>query len=105
MVNNYTPQSGDIVWVHLKDSVGHEQKGRRPALVVSDSSYNKISDLCLVCFITSKQKDYPFEVPFIAKTISGCVLSDQIHTLDYAARRLNKVDEVDKEIISKVKKK
>ena len=83
----YVPDRGDIVWL-FTPRVGHEQAGRRPALVVSPRAYNHKTSLALSCPITSKVKGYPFEVALPAKGgITGVILSDQIKSLDWRARR------------------
>lgn len=58
----YIPERGDAVWITLDPQAGHEQAGRRPALVLSPASYNDRVGLALLCPITSKVKGYPFEV-------------------------------------------
>lgn len=83
----YVPDRGDVVWLTFTPHAGHEQAGRRPALVISPALYNKKSGLTLFCPITTKVKGYPFEVeiPKGLKT-KGVVLSDQIRSLDWRAR-------------------
>lgn len=89
MVNiPYLPDRGDIVWLAFDPQAGHEQAGRRPALVVSPAAYNGKTGLALFCPITSQVKGYPFEVALPAgAAVSGVVLSDQIKSLDWRARR------------------
>ncbi len=84
----YIPNSGDIVWVTFNPQAGHEQAGRRPALVLSPAAYNGKVGLAILCPITSQVKGYPFEVlvPDDLK-ISGAVLSDQVKSLDWKARQ------------------
>ena len=84
----YTPDRGDIVWVTFTPQAGHEQAGRRPAVVVSPRAYNARVGLALLCPITSQVKGYPFEVgvpPGLA--VSGVVLADQVKSLDWQARK------------------
>lgn len=82
-----SPDRGDLVWVSLNPQAGHEQAGRRPALVVSPAEYNRRVGLALMCPITSKSKGYPFEVSLPENLkISGVVLSDQVKSLDWRAR-------------------
>lgn len=83
----YFPNRGDAVWLNFSPKAGHEQSGRRPAVVVSPGSYNKKVGLGLFCPITSQIKGYPFEVRIPAgMNISGVVLSDQIKSLDWKVR-------------------
>lgn len=84
----YCPKRGDVVWLSFTPQSGHEQAGHRPALTLSPESYNRKAGLALFCPITSRAKGYPFEValPDGLKT-SGVVLSDQVKSLDWRARR------------------
>ena len=82
----YIPDRGDIVWLNFDPQSGHEQKGKRPAIVISPKDYNKKVGLGLFCPITSKIKDYPFEIKIENKKIIGVVLSDQIKSLDWKSR-------------------
>ena len=84
----YVPDRGDIVWLSFNPQTGHEQSGRRPALVISPQAYNEKTDLAIFCPITSHIKGYPFEVniPYDLE-ISGVILSDQIKNLDWKTRK------------------
>ncbi len=84
----YVPDAGDIVWLTFSPQAGHEQAGRRPALVLSSRGYNGKTRLALACPITSRVKGYPFEVPLPpGDTITGVVLADQVKNMDWRARR------------------
>lgn len=84
----YTPNRGDAIWITLNPQAGHEQAGRRPALVLSPAAYNHKAGLVVACPITSQVKGYPFEVAIPAGLqISGVVLSDQVKSLDWKARQ------------------
>jgi mRNA interferase MazF len=83
----YIPERGDIIWLMFDPQVGHEQAGRRPALIVSPKSYNEKKGLSLAYPITSKVKHYPYEVEIPAGLpISGVILADQIKNLDWSGR-------------------
>ena len=84
----YIPNRGDVVWLTFNPQTGHEQAGRRPALVLSPEAYNGKVGLAILCPITSQIKGYPFEVliPDGLK-ISGVILSDQVKNLDWLARQ------------------
>lgn len=88
----YTPERGDIVWLHLDLGVGHEQAGRRPALVISTRAYNGLTGMALCCPITSHAKGYPFEVeiPEGAKA-RGVVLCDHIRSVAWRGRRASRL--------------
>ena len=85
---SYVPRRGDLVWLTFDPQAGHEQAGRRPAFVLSPETYNRKTGLFLACPITSKVKGYPFEVPLPAGLlVSGVILTDQIKSLDWKARK------------------
>lgn len=87
MVVKLFPDRGDVIWIDFDSQAGHEQAGRRPAIVLSPAYYNVRAGLALVCPITSKSKGYPFEVELPADNlITGVVLSDQARSLDWKAR-------------------
>lgn len=88
MARRYIPSRGDVVWLSFSPQVGHEQAGRRPAVVISPASYNDKVGLALLCPITSQVKEYPFEVGIPAGlAVSGVVLSDQIKSFDWRMRK------------------
>ncbi len=80
------PKQGEIVWIDFNPQSGHEQAGRRPALVISQTAYNQRMGRAFVCPITSKVKGYPFEVPINTKSIQGVVLSDHLKNVDWVSR-------------------
>ncbi|MBI3189888.1 MAG: endoribonuclease MazF [Ignavibacteriales bacterium] len=83
----YIPDSGDIVWLTFTPQSGHEQSGRRPALVISALAYNGKTDLAILCPITSQEKGYPFEIKIPDNLeINGVILSDQLKNLDWKTR-------------------
>ncbi len=83
------PDRGDVVWIDFDPSLGHEQAGRRPGLVLSSSRYNQKVGLAVVCPITSRVKGYPFEVPIPEGfKIKGVILADQLKSIDLAMRNV-----------------
>lgn len=82
-----TPDRGQIVWVSFNPQTGHEQAGRRPALVVSPAAYNGVSNCILVCPITSNTGPWPWKVMLPESgNIAGAVLVDQVKSIDAKAR-------------------
>ena len=81
----YIPDTGDIVWLQFDPQAGHEQAGRRPAVVLSPASYNRPTSLMVCVPVTTRIKAYPFEVP-IAGTPPSVALADQVKSLDWRAR-------------------
>ena len=108
MVNppDYVPRPGDAVWITLNPQSGHEQAGRRPALVLSPETYNGKVGLAILCPITNQIKGYPFEVP-IPKGLSleGAVLSDQVKSLDWRARNVELICTLPSDVVSEVTQK
>ena len=102
MALKYIPERGDIIWIDFDPQAGREQAGRRPALVLSPKAYNKKAGLALICPITSKVKGYPFEVAVAGKKIIGVVLSDQVRSLDWTARKAEKDSVVTAETMTEV---
>jgi mRNA interferase MazF len=99
----YVPRRGDVVRLDFNPQKGHEQAGRRPALVLSPTEYNRTVGLVVVCPVTSAQKGYPWEVaipdnPFVA----GTILSDQVKSLDWRERRAEFVCVSDKGLLDEV---
>jgi len=83
----YVPQRGDVIWIALNPQAGHEQAGRRPALVLSPVAYNGKVGLAILCPFTNQIKGYPFEVLVPAGlSITGAILADQVKSLDWRAR-------------------
>ena len=88
MPSSYVPERGDVVWISFNPQAGHEQSGRRPAVVLSPAAYNGKVGLALLCPVTSQVKGYPFEVMIPAGLpASGVALADQLKSLDWRARR------------------
>ena len=105
MTADYIPEKGDLVWLNFTPQTGHEQAGKRPALVLSPQEYNKKTGLMIACPITSKVKGYPFEVAVSANKIKGVVLSDQVKNLDWKQRKVSFIEETSAEFIEQVKEK
>lgn len=103
MVQSYIPERGDIVWLEFNPQAGHEQAGHRPALVLSPKAYNEKVGLSLFCPITSSVKGYPFEVVLPEKLeVSGAILSDQIKSLDWRARKAKLLVSAPKDVLEEV---
>ena len=102
------PDRADVVWLDHDPRTGHEQSGRRPALVLSPKAYNRAAGLMLCCPVTTQAKGYPFEVELTGvKGLKGVVLSDQVRSLDWQARGGEKAgratDDVMAEVLARLK--
>lgn len=90
----YIPHRGDIVWIDFDPTKGHEERGRRPAIVISPEKYNALTKCAIFCPITSKSKQYAFEVLFEGSVIKGAILSDQVRTMDFTKRNVEFIEKV-----------
>jgi mRNA interferase MazF len=100
MEASYVPRRGDLIWLQFNPQTGHEQAGNRPALVISPFAYNRRVGLALCCPITSQLKGYPFEVALPSGLeVQGAILSDQLKSLDWKARRARCIGQVPGEVL------
>ncbi|MCH8489175.1 MAG: type II toxin-antitoxin system PemK/MazF family toxin [Oceanicaulis sp.] len=91
---------GDVVWLEFDPVLGHEQGGRRPAVVMSTRQYNAASSFVLVCPVTTNGKPWPFKVPLGGDApVEGWVLCDQIRTIDPRARHAKRTGQVGQETL------
>jgi mRNA interferase MazF len=103
MSASYVPDRGDLVWLEFTPQAGSEQRGRRPALVLSPKAYNAKVGLALLCPVTSKMKGYPFEVQLPdGYAVSGVVLSDQLKSLDWRSRKAKLIERVSSDVMAMV---
>jgi len=99
---SYIPKKGDLVIFTFDPQAGHEQKGRRPALVVSNFEFNKGVGFALVCPITNTNRNFPFHVKVEGEHISGYILTEQVKSIDYKARKVKFVERLKKEKLDTV---
>lgn len=93
--SNYVPERGDLVWITLNPIAGHEQAGRRPALVISPKSYNRKTGLCVLCPATRQAKGYAFEVEIANPDGStSVVLADHLRNVDWKVRNVQLIHRV-----------
>jgi len=98
------PDRGDAVWITLNPQAGHEQAGRRPAIVLSPARYNGRVGLALFCPITSHMKGYPFEVRLPPDLpVGGVILADQVKSLDWRVRNTEVICKLPGEIVTEVR--
>lgn len=99
----YVPARGDVIWINFNPQAGHEQAGRRPAVVLSPEAYNGRVGLALLCPITTQVKGYPFEVPLPSGLgVRGVVLADQVKSLDWRVRRAELLCQLPEETTAQV---
>jgi mRNA interferase MazF len=86
-MGTYVPRKGEYVALTFDPQSGHEQRGRRPALVVSNDLFNQRTGMCIVCPITNTARGYPFHVTIPeGDQVTGVVMVDQTKSIDYTAR-------------------
>ena len=96
----YIPKRGDIVWTNFDPASGHEQMGKRPALVLSPTSFNKKIKLAMVAPITSRVRGHGFEVALDGKKVKGVVLCQQVKMIDFSARAIQFAEKAEENITS-----
>ncbi len=100
---SYKPLQGDIVTMDFNPQAGHEQAGRRPALIVSNSSYNKYTQMAIVCPITNTDNSFPLHVALDTRThTTGVVLCEHVKTLDLNARNASFKEQLPTDLLSEV---
>jgi len=102
-VKPYVPRKGDFVAVTFDSQSGHEQRGRRPALVVSNTLFNEHTGLAIVCPLTKTDRDFPFHVPVInAPDVTGFVMVEQVKSIDFRARKAKRIGRASDGVIEEV---
>jgi mRNA interferase MazF len=97
------PERGDLVWIDLDPQSGHEQAGRRPALVLTPARYNRLAGLLIACPVTKQAKGYPFESPLPADApVRGVVLADHVRSLDWRTRHSEFIGRAPMEVVDDV---
>jgi len=100
---SYVPKQGDFVAVTFDPQSGHEQKGRRPALVVSKDAFNRGTGLAIVCPVTNTRRDFPFHVAVpAASRLTGFIMVEQVKSLDFRARAARRIERAPDELLAEV---
>lgn len=99
----YIPQKGDFIAVTFDPQSGHEQRGRRPALVVSNTLFNKHTGLTIVCPLTNTDRSFPFHVPVgDDPNVTGFVMVEQVKSIDFRARKVNRIGKASDSVLEEV---
>jgi mRNA interferase MazF len=99
----YIPRQGDIIGITFDPQSGHEQKGRRPAFVVSRDLFNHSTGLAIVCPITNTDRRFPFHVPIPKEsTLTGFIMVEQVKSVDFRARRARRLEHGHDKLLSDV---
>ncbi len=100
---NYTPEKGDFIVATFDPQSGHEQKGRRPALVISNSLFNKATGLAIVCPVINTNRNIPFHIEVSKKSsLTGFIMVEQVKSIDYISRRVKFIEKADDELLNEV---
>jgi mRNA interferase MazF len=103
MVSGYVPAKGDFVWLTFDPQSGHEQKGRRTAVVISNTLFNRKTGMAFVCPITSKDRGYPFHVPIPdGLKVHGVIMADQIKSVDYRSRKATHIAQAPEDLVEEI---
>ena len=99
----YVPRKGDFVALTFDPRAGHEQSGRRPALVVSNDLFNKATGLCIACPVTNTRRDYPFHVSIPdGQDVTGVVTVEQVKSLDFRSRNVKRIGTAPEPVLEEV---
>ena len=98
----YVPEQGDIVALNFDPQSGHEQKGRRPAIIISNKVFNKHLGLAFACPITNTKRDFPFHVKVESENITGYIMSEQMKSIDYKSRKIKFIEKADEKTINHI---
>ena len=98
----YIPEQGDIVALSFDPQSGHEQKGRRPAIIISNKTFNKHLGLAFACPITNTKRDFPFHIEVKSDNITGFIMGEQMKSIDYNARKIKFIEKADQKTISQI---
>lgn len=99
----YMPEQGDIILLEFDPQAGHEQKGRRPAFVVSNNPFNQFTKIAIVCPITNSYRGFPLHVPLDERTkTTGVIMCEQVKALDIIARNATFLEKAPKDILEEV---
>lgn len=100
---SYIPRQGDLVALDFDPQSGHEQKGRRPALVVSKDAFNKGTGMAICCPITNTDRGVPFHVPISGRTsLTGFVMCEQVKSLDFRSRGMKRIERAPQDLLEDV---
>ena len=99
----YVPRQGDLVALNFHPQAGHEQRGRRPALVVSKDAFNRGTGMAICCPLTNTDRAVPFHVSVAGRTsLSGFVMCEQVKSLDFKSRRVKFIEHVPEKVLDDV---
>jgi len=101
-VVKYIPEQGDIVALSFDPQSGHEQKSRRPAIIISNKIFNQHLGLAFACPITNTKRNFPFHVEVESENITGFIIGEQMKSIDYHARNIKFIEKANQKTIAQI---
>jgi mRNA interferase MazF len=101
-VVKYVPQQGDIVALNFDPQSGHEQKGRRAAIIISNKVFNQHLGLAFACPITNTKRDFPFHVAVESENITGYIMAEQMKSIDYKSRSIKFIEKANAQTVNDI---
>ncbi|SFV62564.1 Programmed cell death toxin MazF [hydrothermal vent metagenome] len=98
----YIPAQGDIVALNFDPQSGHEQKGRRPAIVISNKTFNQYIGLCFACPITNTNRNMPFHIACESENITGFIMTEQMKSIDYKSRKIKFIEKANQKTVNQI---
>jgi len=98
----YVPEQGDIVALNFDPQSGHEQKGRRPAIIISNKIFNQHLGLSFACPITNTKRDFPFHIEVKSENITGFIMAEQMKSIDYNSRNIKFIEKANQKTINQI---
>ncbi len=98
----YIPEQGDIVALSFNPQSGHEQKGRRPAMIISNKIFNKHLGLAFACPITNTKRNFPFHIECESENITGFIMGEQMKSIDYNSRNIKFIEKASQKTINQI---
>jgi mRNA interferase MazF len=100
---DYIPGQGDIIALTFDPKSGHEQKGRRPAFVVSKELFNRSTGLAIVCPVTNTERGFPFHVPIPKDSkLTGFIMVEQVKSVDFRTLCAQPIEHSNEDVLSEV---
>ena len=102
-MSGYIPRKGEFVALSFDPQSGHEQRGRRPALVVSNDLFNEATGLCIACPVTNTRSGFPFHVAIPdGEAVTGVVMVEQVKSIDYRSRSAQRIGAAPQPLLDEV---
>ena len=98
----YIPEQGDIVTLNFDPQSGHEQKGRRTAVIISNKIFNQHLGLAFACPVTNTKRDFPFHIEIKSKNITGFIMGEQMKSIDYNSRNIKFIEKASQKTMNQI---